>query len=115
MTADGGLEKVCERDDMPSASTVYRWLSAKENEAFRENYARAREAQGDYHAGQGLTEALTATDAALGRLKWDARRWHASKLAPKKYGDKIAHVGGDDDDKPIRVERIERVIVHPKD
>jgi hypothetical protein len=36
------------------------------------------------------------------RLRVDARKWYASKLAPKKYGDRITneHEGGDPD-KPI--------------
>lgn len=85
--SDYGLEQICESDEFPSARTVYRWLA--DNEVFRQQYARAKEAQGHVQAERGLKDALTATDAALGRLKWDARRWTASKLAPKQYGDKL--------------------------
>lgn len=85
--SDYGLEQICESDDLPSARTIYRWLA--DNDAFRQQYARAKEAQGHVQAERGLKDALTATDAALGRLKWDARRWTASKLAPKQYGDKL--------------------------
>lgn len=98
--SDYGLEQVCEGVDMPSARTVFRWLS--EHESFRQRYARAKEVQGHTQAERGLKEALTSTDAAIGRLKWDARRWAASKLAPKQYGDKVAHVGGSEDDPPIK-------------
>lgn len=100
--SDYGLEQVCEGDDMPSARTVFRWLN--ENDSFRQQYARAKVIQGHVQAERGLKEALSASDAAIGRLKWDARRWAASKLAPKQYGDKLAHVGGSDDDAPIRSE-----------
>jgi hypothetical protein len=31
---------------------------------------------------------ISATDAGLGRLAFDVLKWHASKLAPKVYGDK---------------------------
>lgn len=89
--ADGGLEEVCRVAGMPHISTVYRWLAAKENEAFREAYACARELAGEVQAGRGLRDALKAKDASIGRLKFDARRWAAAKLAPKKYGDKIEH------------------------
>ena len=34
------------------------------------------------------------------RLQVDARKWAAGKLAPKKYGDKLA-VGGDEDAPPF--------------
>jgi hypothetical protein len=80
---------------------VFRWLAA--HESFRQQYARAKEAQGHVQADRGLKDALTATDASLGRLKFDARKWAASKLAPKQYGDKLA-VGGDDEAGPVRLE-----------
>ena len=43
-------------------------------------------------------------DAQMARVEIDARKWFASKFLPKQYGDKIAHVGGDKDDAPIRSE-----------
>ncbi len=88
--SDYGLEQICEAEDMPSARTVYRWLNeaGKPFETFRQNYARAKELQGQVHADKATREALTATDAGLGRLRWDARRWQASKLAPKQYGER---------------------------
>jgi hypothetical protein len=101
MESDYGLEEICEADDLPSARTVFRWLAA--HESFRQQYARAKEAQGHVQADRGLKDALTATDASLGRLKFDARKWAASKLAPKQYGDKLA-VGGDDEAGPVRLE-----------
>jgi hypothetical protein len=43
------------------------------------------------------------------RLRIDTRKWLLSKLAPKKYGDKI-EVSGDSEN-PLKIERIERVVV----
>lgn len=107
MESDYGLEQICEADDLPSARTVFRWLAA--NDDFRQQYARAKEVQGHVQADRGIRDALNATDASLGRLKFDARKWAASKLAPKQYGDKIA-VGGSDEMPPIQnVTRIELV------
>jgi hypothetical protein len=71
---------------MPHIRTVYRWL--EDNEEFRHQYARAREMQGYTHAGMAIETARTAQDAGLGRLAYDALKWHASKLVPKVYGDK---------------------------
>lgn len=85
MESDYGLEQICEADDLPSARTVFRWLAA--HETFRQQYAHAKETQGHVQADRGLKDALTATDASLGRLKFDARKWAASKLAPKQYGE----------------------------
>ena len=100
--SDYGLEQICQADDLPSARTVFRWLAA--NEAFRQQYARAKEMQGHVQADRGLKDALTATDASLGRLRFDARKWAASKLAPKVYGDKVALTGGGDGDAPIKTQ-----------
>ena len=44
--------------------------------------------QGHTHAGMAIETARTAQDAGLGRLAYDALKWHASKLVPKVYGDK---------------------------
>jgi hypothetical protein len=36
-----------------------------------------------------IDEAFGSHDASIGRLRMDALKWAASKIAPKKYGDKI--------------------------
>lgn len=122
--ADGNsLRTICKADDMPDARTVYRWLEA--HAEFRQQYARAREDQADALAEEILEIAddgrndtyLTEDGAELvnhdhiarSRLRVDARKWLASKMAPKKYGDKLELAG--DQNNPIRVEKIERVIV----
>jgi hypothetical protein len=110
---------------------VFRWLADPEGApGFREQYARAREAQADYLAEQVreiadtpelgetiVTKAGGGTEVHSGdmlghrRLKIDAYKWLAAKLAPKRYGDKVALVGGGEGDAPVRIEKIERVIV----
>jgi hypothetical protein len=102
------LRSICRDPDMPHASTVCRWLSG--NAPFREQYARAREAQADTLTDEMLDIADDgrndwvmrqssdgSTDVAYdgdhvqrSKLRIDARKWIASKLAPKKYGDKTA-------------------------
>jgi len=125
------LRSICETEGMPDKATVCRWLAA--NEPFRDQYARAREMQADILADETLDIAddgrndwmekygkdgeqvgWQVNQEAIGRsrLRLDARRWYASKLAPKKYGDKLA-VGGADDLPPVRVQKIERAIVDP--
>ena len=95
---------------MPAQSTVFKWLN--EQKEFSEQYARAREAQADLMADEILeiadeTERDTIqTDSgekantewiSRSRLRVDARKWLASKMAPKKYGDKVtAEVTGAD-------------------
>lgn len=43
------------------------------------------------------------------KLRMEGRKWSLSKMAPKKYGDKLELSG--DEQAPVSIERIERVIV----
>ena len=96
------LRKVCEADDMPSEATVRAWV-VEDREGFSAHYARARDIGLDCRADALVDDAKIAKDASLGRLAFDADRWYLSKLAPKRYGDKITHVGGDPaTDNPIQ-------------
>jgi len=57
--------------------------------------ARAREEQADTLAAKIMT-VVDGVEPEPGkvskaRLQFDAYRWHAGKLAPKKYGDRISH------------------------
>ena len=54
---------------------------------------RAREAQADKLFKESLEIADKATpgNVSVARLQVDVRKWHAGKLAPKKYGDHISH------------------------
>ena len=107
------MRTICAESGMPACSAVYRWLN--ERPEFQEQYARAREEQADFYAGQiveiadeevtmvradkhksrdedgdGNTEVVfDPTAVARNRLRVDARKWYASKLAPKKYGEKV--------------------------
>ena len=121
-----GLEKLCDEfEHWPSARTIHRWIES--NEAFRQKYARARERQADYLAQQIIEiaddgrrdytvdedghEAVDHDHIARARLRVDARKWAASKLAPKKYGDKLTNEHTGPDGGPVQVQTIERAIV----
>lgn len=84
------LRSICAEDGMPPMKTIYRWLEA--NEEFRHQYARARDKQADYFAEEiiEIADSAEAESAAVSKAKLqiDARKWAASKIAPKKYGDK---------------------------
>lgn len=81
------ITSICQLPDMPSISTVYDWQDS--HPEFSESYSRARSRQADSIASRAIDEALNSHDAPIGRLRMDALRWYASKLAPKKYGDKV--------------------------
>lgn len=72
---------------LPGRTTIYRWTA--DNEDFRNQYTKARAEQADYYAELIIDESYSSHDAGIGRLRIDALKWAASKMAPKKYGDKI--------------------------
>lgn len=72
---------------MPERRTIYKWLDAHED--FRHQYTKARAEQADYYAELIIDEAFDSHDAGIGRLRMDALKWVSSKMAPKKYGDKV--------------------------
>ncbi len=80
------LRFICESNHLPTTTTIKRWL--RENEDFRAQYARAREEQANHYADVIVEISDTEKDAALARVRVDARKWVASKLLPKVYGDR---------------------------
>jgi hypothetical protein len=127
----GGLSafKACEAAGVPQ-STFNLWLGMDAELAAE--YARAREDLIERLANetmaiadQAFTEieeqALNAkgepvvvkkkvpVDVQRAKLQVDTRKWLLSKLAPKKYGDKLELTG--DPDRPLAIQKIERVVV----
>lgn len=111
ITEGESLRAICQAAHMPHRSNVLRWLH--DHADFAAKYARAREAQGDLMDERilAVADACQPETAAADRIKIDAYKWRASKLAPKRYGDKLT-VGGDPDS-PIAmtVQAIERHVI----
>lgn len=89
------VRKIAELDDMPAASTIFKWAIDPDH-VFSEQYANARRIM-----VENLVEEITEIsddeggDVRRDRLRVDTRKWFASKVAPKLYGDKVQHTGGD--------------------
>lgn len=123
------LRSICEADGMPHIATVMRWLADPSKKAFCEQYARAREMQMDVFAdelavlhekawvpvldelGAPMVDAdnqpymvVDKSSAAVVKLEADNKKWLMSKMAPKKYGDKLA-LGGAEDLGPLQIHR----------
>jgi hypothetical protein len=106
------LVKICSDAKMPKKTAVYEWLLR--HKEFADIYARAREDQADTLADeihaiadelpqQVVDEKGNATRYDSAYVQWqknrvDARKWVAAKLKPKKYSDRIAHVGDNESD-----------------
>jgi hypothetical protein len=121
------LVSYCSQDGAPGYSTVMRWLT--DNETFRDKYVRAREAQADYLAEEivqiaddGLNDTYEVDGetrvnqdvVARSRLRVDARKWYAARMAPKKYGDKVQTELTGANGGPVQVEAIAIEMVSPK-
>ena len=87
MSNGKALTVICKDPDMPDYATFQKWL-LRDPDLFRE-YARARQLQADYYADETVEIADTDPNVARARNRMDARRWHASKLNPRKYGERI--------------------------
>ena len=86
---------------MPTNATVGNWRHA--HPEFFAQYARAREIAGEVWAERALQAGLHAdpTTAQADRLKYDALKWYAGKIAPRTYGDKLQHANAAGDDDPV--------------
>lgn len=93
-----------------------------------EQYTRAREAQADkmaedilgiaddgerdtYIDEDGVTR-INQEVIARSRLRVDARKWLAGKMAPKRYGEKLELAG--DPKAPFIINEVRRLIIDPK-
>lgn len=102
------MRTVCRADDMPAMSTVFKWL--RERPVFSEQYARAKAEAADAlveeildiaddgsndwmevhdRDGNATGYKLNGEHVQRSRLRVDTRKWIASKLKPKKYGERV--------------------------
>ena len=126
------LIAICKEPDMPSQPCIYEWIS--KHPEFAKKYARAREQQAEFYAeeintianspcmglitkrdGEGnIIETTEADMIQHRRLQVDARKWFASKVYPKKFGEKLG-IGQADGLDPVEVTEVVRRIVHSDD
>lgn len=106
IASGGALYRLCkERAGFPHESTVYDWL--ERHKEFAEKYARARERQQDRRVDEIIAIADEDDDPNRARVRIDARKWAASKLAPKKYGDRVTQeISGEMNHKVSRIELV---------
>lgn len=114
------LRTVCKANDMPGLETIFRWLREKPD--FRDQYEQAKNECADALAeemidiaddgrndwmeirdkeGENIGWKLNGEHVQRSRLRVDTRKWIASKLKPKKYGDNVDMNHGLQTDDPI--------------
>ena len=114
---DQFLEHIACGDDMVTACsrmditdrTVYR-MAIRDAE-FQAKLTRARMDQQDAEMDRiiDMADEASTDDWQVVKLRIWTRQWVASKLAPKKYGERKVIAG--DEEAPLTVQRIERVVV----
>lgn len=74
------LVTICKQEGMPDPRSVYRWRRI--HSEFSQNYASAREDQGDKHSEDILTicDAAEPETIQVDKLRVDTRKWLASKF-----------------------------------
>jgi hypothetical protein len=108
------LRTVCKANDMPGLETVFRWLREKPD--FREQYAQAKSESADALveemidiADDGTNDFIEIEDGVKfnsehvqrSRFRVDTRKWIASKLKPKRYGERLDMNHGVQPDNPL--------------
>ena len=111
MSEGDSLRKICTDPMMPDRQTVYSWMLT--HPIFLDQYTRAREEQAETLADEivsiadedpSMTEfrdkqgnlvdiKIDSGYVNYQRLRIESRKWTASKLRPKKYGDRVAVTG----------------------
>lgn len=125
ISIDGmAIRNVLKLEGMPSNETFFKWIDEDLEKA--KQYARACEARADFifeeiieiaddgrndfmtkMIGEDLEiEVLNSEHIQRSRLRVDARKWIASKLNPKKYGDKIDVTSGNEPIQPLEFKLI---------
>jgi hypothetical protein len=115
------LADICAEPDMPSSSTIQRWI--KDNlEGFAEHYWQAREIgcytifdqslgivddRGNDWIVQrrqdgSIERILDSERVNRARLRVNTRRWMLSKVLPKVFGDRPAPDGGNDEARRLK-------------
>jgi hypothetical protein len=114
MSEGQSLRRICDSvPDMPKHSTIMDWV--REDSGLADQYTRARDNCSDYGfdtlqdlpsetVKKYLAEGWEPRDAiAMARVEVDKEKWRLSKMAPKKYGDKMELSGNADSPLTIQV------------
>ena len=100
------LSQVCRREDIPNRTTVCRWI--RDFPQFAEDCARIKEGpQADFVFDE-LSD--IENDTLSGKITPDVARtvisskqWRASRMAPRKYGDRARVEMSGPDGRPLQV------------
>lgn len=90
LMAGESLNAICKPDDFPVTEAAVRNWVANDLGGFASKYAHARNIGLDHKADELEAVARTEPDVNRARLIVDTLKWQLSKMAPKRYGDRMA-------------------------
>jgi hypothetical protein len=101
MSEGESLRAICRDSGMPSEGTVRGW-AVRDVDGFAERYRAARQMLLEYWADQILDIADDEeADPRSRQIRTAVRQWLMSKLAPRRYGDKLQLAG--DPESPLQI------------
>jgi hypothetical protein len=101
MSEGESLRSICRDPGLPSEGTVRGW-AVRDVDGFGERYRAARQMLLEYWADQILDIADDEeADPRSRQIRTGVRQWLMSKLAPRRYGDKLQLAG--DPESPLQV------------
>ena len=94
MTAGESVRKICKDPDMPTFNTVMRWVSDKNQVAYKDGFPEQYQTAMAVKAQNMFDELLEIADddtreAHRSRIMVDTRKWYLSKCLPNVFGDKL--------------------------
>jgi hypothetical protein len=97
------LVKICEDEEMPSRTTIYRWMDARPD--FVARCARAREGLADFLVDdiERLADLTTEANVQSMKVKISTKQWRAMKMAPRIYGESSRTELTGENGGPIRI------------
>lgn len=109
------LRAACRLHNVPPTNFL---RAVDKDTTLQEQYARARARLLDVQAeelediGERAANAETAVEVAGLKLLSDNRKWLLSKLAPRKYGDKVQQEVSGPNGGPVQVTQIQLIPMH---
>lgn len=91
------LRSICRDPSMPGLKTIFDWFP--KHPEFTQQYEKAMAQRADTCLEDmfEIADNATSENANVARLQVDVRKWAASKLKPKKYGDSMLNKLADSD------------------
>jgi len=107
------LRRIAEDPEMPARITIWDWV-IKDREGFASMFHEARQVQAEGFIDEILEIADDRSgDTMRDRLRVDTRKWYASKIIPRIYGERQIHQTQDEDGE-LRPLNIGLINVPPK-